>query len=227
MINIKNNSLNEDQLFTQILLFISKHEDETMNLSSSQPILNYLPPKAIKNLLSLCLHPQNVREDISDSQNLFYTFPSLDCALKHEPSLKVIKARPFEVFLHKDEPYILDLEHLGAAIINRNDLSKKDSTGIHQEVLFPILDYIYSNDVCGENGKWQRFHHELMRVFNSKNLIQQECFIGKYRLKKETQVLESHSILGNKLEDCFEIILPWTFSLSDLKKIKNVIEQEF
>jgi len=227
MINTKNNSLNEDQLFTQILSSISKQIHEKMDLSSTQPILDYLPPKTIRNLLHFCFKPNDVFKLSNELANVYFSFPSLELALKEGKNLKVIKARPHEINLNKDQPYILDLEYLGAIIVNPQDISITSYPGIHQQVLTPVLEYIYSKDLWGVNGKWERFHKELMTIFNSKNLIQGECVIGKYSLKKEAQILENHSIIGDKLEDRFEIILPWTFSLSDLKKIKKVIEQEF
>lgn len=89
------------------------------------------------------------------------------------------------------------------------------------------LNYALSPELWGPAGKWTRFHQKLTDLFEKFNLLEAPSEIGFYRLKSKAKLIEKYGFKGDDLGDCYQIILPWDFSLSSLNKLEEIITQEF
>jgi hypothetical protein len=78
-------------------------------------------------------------------------------------------------------------------------------------------------------GKWNRIHHELEGLFESKKILipKNRKSIAHYSLIPEARILEKYGYKGVVGMNSFDIYLPWMFSLDNLNELMQVFSREF
>jgi hypothetical protein len=123
---------------------------------------------------------------------------------------------------------LVDFAPLGAALLSRTtNFEKESGEELHQVTLPLWINYALSPELWGPNGKWPRFHQILNDVFREHDLLDSESYYGYYPLKSKAEKLADLGIKGTRLEKSYLLVLPWTFSKSDLDKLVEIIRQEF
>jgi hypothetical protein len=186
-----------------------------------------LHPKVIKGLLNFMLNPQQEIGPVSFNGRYFAFYSDVACAIEENPGLLVYQGWPYDVFKNRSVPALFDFSPLGALIVSLQPLDHSGPEGVHQHTLAPIVDYIFSDDLWGQSGKWTRFHERLNEIFKKYDLLSGDSFPGRYELKSVFQKLEKRGIMGEFSDDHYVLTLPWTFSLSALVKLEQVIIEEF
>lgn len=158
-------------------------------------------------------------------------FISLEAAERKFPEIKMkFRGDPWAVgkFLSSQIGMaIIDFRPLGVAVVSRSPLQYEPGHELHHHLVAPWLNYALSPELWGNVGKWTRFHERLLTLFNSKNLFFGEAVPGHYPLKSVASKLYDSGFHGTNLDKTYLLVLPWTFSLSALKKLEEVVKQEF
>lgn len=157
-------------------------------------------------------------------------YSSVPEAESNHPGIKLqFKGYPFKFwqFLEsKARAAIIDFAPLGVAVLSKDELSQSPSEGLHRFTLPPWVTYALSPELWGPVGKWPRFHERLHTLFDKYHLLNGEDFPGYYPLKTEARSLEKYEFIGSTHKDQFILNLNWTFSLTALEKIEDVIQRE-
>lgn len=125
------------------------------------------------------------------------------------------------------ESAIIDFPPLGTVVISHNELPPEKEIGLHHHLLSPWLSYALSPELWGAQGKWTLFHARLHQTLKEHNLLDGADSVGYYPLKEQARALESLGFQGTNLEKSYVLVLPWTFSLTELEKLEAIIRQEF
>lgn len=190
-------------------------KSDHLNLSENSPVLAVLPPFLLKEIPDGQFRETNYHfEEFRNSEELMRKFPKAH----------VRKGHPHEIFrfLASSEQLFLEFGDLGSVAINHNasgNQVKKDRMSLW-------LDYALSPELWGTEGKWTRFHEELHKLFEEKNLLQGPAVPGYYPLKSDARSWEKLPISGDLSETCLTLVLPWTFSLTDLRRLKSFVNEE-
>ena len=166
----------------------------------------FLPPFLLKQPNSSYLH---------DAQ---YSFETISA------SSNLRKGRPVEIyrFLSGMEDIDLDFEQLGCVRISRKLEDQKQT----DEIMARWLNYALSPELWGTEGKWPRFHDRLLKLFEKYNLLQGTPLPGYYPLKSEARSWEKMPFRGDFAGGTYTLVLPWTFSLTDLKNLESMLNEE-
>lgn len=206
--------------FSEILQERLKHPETSFNLSLSGEIVGPLHPKIVWKQLELKHNPQ--QEVIPMTLSGWFW----DSAWTKYPELNQEPGRPWNVFrfmTSSAEKMIFHFPPLGSVV-----LSKVPLENTQQDHCLPLwLSYALSPELWGPQGKWPRFHSRLQKLFQSKELLNEGDYPGHYPLKKEAKKLEAFGFLGEDLEEAYVLVLPWTFPLTALEKLEQVVQQEF
>jgi hypothetical protein len=139
--------------------------------------------------------------------------------------------RPWNIyeFLQGSTPSaIVDFKEWGTIALSRTQsFVYHGGNELHHYALPVWINYVMSPELWGPQGKWIRFHQDLSKVLSDQQLLMPNSSLGRYILDSKAQRLESYGFLGSNIENLYHLVLPWSFSLSALKKLIVVIEQEF
>lgn len=199
----------------ETLLQQMKPDSGQLILSEKGPVLDILPPFLLKEIPA---------GDFRETNFHFEEFRSPAELTKKYPEAVLRKGHPFEIFrfLSGSSPVFLDFEGLGCVLLS----SEPTGTEVKNTRMGLWLNYALSPELWGTEGKWTRFHEELHKVFEDKKLLDGHAVPGYYPLKSDARPWERYSLIGDKSESSFTIVLPWKFSLSDLRSLKAFINEE-
>lgn len=206
--------------FSEILQEQLKAPETSFDLSLTGEILGRLHPKIIWKKLELKHNPE---QEVSPLSIPGWSF---DTRTQNYPGMSSIQGRPWEIFRFmnsEEERVIVQFPPLGDILLSKTPLDRPG-----QDHLLPLwLSYALSPELWGPQGKWVRFHARLQDLFKSKALLNEGDYPGYYPLKKEAKKLEAFGFIGSSLEESYVLVLPWTFSLTALEKLEQVVRQEF
>ncbi len=197
--------MKEDQSLPEKLLEQIEKKSDVLNLSANAPVLEFLPPFLLKDFVS---------SSLQEAQYSFEPVPQT-------PSVR--KGRPVEIhrFLTGMNDIELDFEQLGCVRISR----KIHEQNQNDEKMARWLNYALSPELWGTEGKWPRFHERLMSLFEKYNLLDGPALPGYYPLKSDARSWEEMPFQGDLSGSTFSLLLPWAFSLSDLKKLESLLNE--
>lgn len=223
-------NLNETLVFSDLILQQSREKKHGWDLSHDAPLFELLHPKVIKALLHYMKTPDAapVEEFKSDEWRL-QTFANIEEARLSYPHTDILKGHVWvfaDLSKVSHDPVLVDFESLGVAALSHNKLPAS-TVGLHQHLLPIWLNYATSPDLWSSYGKWPRFHERLVNIFKSRNLLQPDSTLGKYKLNPSTQKLEKFGFKGSLEDGSYTLILPWTFPLTALKDLETIVLQEF
>lgn len=191
--------------FASILLKQLDRHAEHLVLTEKAPVLEFLPPFLLKE------STQNVVTTRQEFQKQF-------------PDAIIRRGHPKEIYkyLKGNEDVAFDFDQLGCVFVSRNstqDLSENPGMRLW-------LNYALSPELWGPEGKWTRFHERLHKLLEKHKLLEGSALPGYYPLKIQARSWETLPIEGDRTESSFALVLPWTFSLTDLKKIESLLIEE-
>jgi hypothetical protein len=201
--------MKEAPSLSQILLNQLNQKTEDLNLTEMGPVLSFLPPFLLQEM------PPFTKE----AQYSFQPYKTAAELLKEFPSAQIRRGHPKEIhrFLSGNEDVFLDFDQLGVVC-----LSRKTATSVPtNSQMARWLDYALSPELWGPEGKWTRFHEQLHKLFEKHNLLERNSVPGYYPLKSNARVWEKYPLKGDLSEQSFALVLPWTFSLTDLRKLES------
>lgn len=219
----------ESEFSSQLVNQLNASEN-VIDLSLQGPILDSLPPQILHKKIELELGPQQETTVSRLNDWYLHCFETITEAKSHFPDAQIFGGHPhdFASFLGQaPQVALIDFSPLGVVYLSKQELPAQTGTETHLHLLPLWLRYASSNDLWGEVGKWTRFHSELHQLFKDKNLLISEDHPGYYPLKKELKAIEAFGFQGSELDQTYLLVLPWSFSLTALKKLVKVIQQEF
>lgn len=188
-------------------------------------------PRIILKTLELKRQLATIPEEINLKDFSYQCFEDLSSAEKAHPEVKLkFVGRPWGIYQLLEsglKEAIIDFQSLGSVYLAPFGKEWERGGEQHDHLLPLWLNYALSPDLWGPVGKWTRFHERLMNLFNQHNLLDGKASLGYYPLKEEAKKLESMGLQGTLLNKGFLLVLPWTFSLTDLNKLEAFVEQEF
>lgn len=222
---IKNmtDELDPSMSFSEILSLESQKEHNNLDLRTSAPLFRTHFPPVLKIILQFKQTNFFERLDADrpiDNKYYGYSIESSDLSVKASPGA-------IGKWLNQpSSPCIFDFGPYGKVFLSATPQNQLFENSINQRVIHSLLSYALSPDLWGENGKWIRFHKDLQTLFESKNLLLSSN-TGQYSLHSKAQILSNFGILGDLENECYNLVLPWTFSLKDKEKLERIIRQEF
>ncbi|MFP5384996.1 MAG: hypothetical protein ACLGHN_02890 [Bacteriovoracia bacterium] len=216
--------------FSEELLAQMKDEFP-LDLTLSGPMMKEWHPKVLWTKLQYQNNPERDPDKVQLSGFSYHCFQNFTAAEKNYPEINFkFSGKPWALkkFLEgAEESAIIDFHPFGAVMLTRKNEIFPCGRELHDSLLPVWLDYALSSELWGPLGKWERFHERLMKVCNAHNLLDTEASLGYYPLKSMGEKLEGHGFMGTRLEKSYLLVLPWTFSLTALTKLEEVILQEF
>jgi hypothetical protein len=216
--------------FTEELLAQMK-DDFPLELTLSGPIMKEWHPKVLWTKLQYQNNPEREPDEVQLSGFSYHCFKNFTSAGTYYPDINfkfIGKPWALKKFLEGEEQRaIIDFDPFGAVMLSRQNEHFPRGKELHDSLLPIWLNYALSSEIWGPQGKWQRFHDRLMKTFNAYNLLDTGPTLGYYPLKSIAEKLETKGFLGTRLEKSYLLVLPWTFSLTALNKLEDVIRQEF
>lgn len=213
------------------LLQKQMHDHFPLDLTLEGPIVSHIHPKILWAKLS---HERQLLNPVENAQIggwYFEAFKDLNQAEKKYPGIQlkfVGKPWSFHQFLegHVDQAMI-DFPDIGAAVLSKTELPRIEGNELHHHLIPLWLNYALSPELWGSIGKWPRFHSRLHELFKSRDLLSGNDDIGYYPLKLRAETLQTHGYLGTSLDKTYLLVLPWTFSLTALCRLEEIIRQEY
>lgn len=201
--------MKEAPSLSQILLNQLHQKNDDLNLTEKGPVLPILPPFLLQEM------PPFTKE----TQYSFEAFENAAELLRAFPDAQIRKGHPKEIhrFLSGNEDVFLDFDQLGVVCLSRKPTTSSPSNSR----LARWLDYALSPELWGPEGKWTRFHEQLHKLFEKHNLLERNSVPGYYPLKSNARVWEKYPLKGDLSEQGFALVLPWSFSLTDLRKLES------
>ena len=199
---------------SQILLSQLDRKNDVLDLTEKAPVLSFLPPFLLQEM------PVVAKE----TQYSFQSFANEDELLKAFPGSDIQRGHPKEIyrFLSGNEDVFLNFDQLGLVRLSRN----KSETPQTDFRMARWLDYALSPELWGPEGKWTRFHEHLHKLFEKHNLLERFSVPGYYPLKSNARLWEKYPLIGDLSGNTFALVLPWTFSLTDLRKLEALLNEE-
>ncbi|MFL5783379.1 MAG: hypothetical protein ACJ76H_02145 [Bacteriovoracaceae bacterium] len=183
-----------------------------LTLSETAPVLSFLPPFLLKETMAAPTQPPRFHfRFFKDKADL----PAGVNLLRGHP------ASVYQFLVGTDDIY-LDFDQLGVAHLSRSTMVDEN-----QDLRMRLwLDYALSPELWGPEGKWATFHDRLHKLFEKHNLLDRPPVPGYYPLKSEARSWEKYPLRGDRKEGSFDLVLPWTFSLTDLQRLEELINEE-
>jgi hypothetical protein len=207
--------MKDDMTLAEILLDQMKGKAEVMQLKEDAPVLPFLPPFLLKEL------PGGLSREIDYH---FEAFPHREALKLKYPAAEIRKGHPKEIylFLRGNSEAFLDFDQIGCVYLTTIP------SGVAKSInkMGRWLDYALSPELWGPEGKWTRFHERLHKLFESNNLLEGGDSPGYYPLKSEARSWENFPFQGDARNGVYALVLPWTFSLTDLGKLESLINEE-
>lgn len=217
--------------FSERLQSALKEEKFPLDLTLHAPPIDLVHPKVLWATLLAERDPELEYKSIIIPGWNYACFASVDECSKYYPEIEtILLGKPFELYQFMNSPQataIFDFSPLGAVVLSKDSLTHASTPGLHAHTLPEWLSYALSPELWGEQGKWTRFHSRLHHLFSETNLLKGDDFPGYYPLKEEAQKLVEHGLIGTKFENSYLLVLPWSFPLSALQKLEEVVRQEF
>lgn len=161
----------------------------------------------------------------------FEAFKDVTIAEKKYPEIQLkFIGRPwsFHQFLKSGaESAIVDFPGIGVAVLSKKTLPIQAGNELHHHLVPIWLSYALSPELWGPVGKWPRFHERLLKLLKDHDLLAGPAELGYYPLKLPAEKLKSHGLMGTSLDKTYLLVLPWTFSLSALNRVEEIVRQEF
>jgi hypothetical protein len=207
-------------------------EEFPLDLTLDGPILSRTHPHVLMARL-LYLHNPEQETEVTEVYGWFFDcFESLDDASAKYPGIQLkFTGRPWSInkFLQGNaEKAIVDFAELGAVVLSKSELKTGKRNKLYHHILTAWLTYALSPELWGPVGKWTRFHSRLHELFSSHDLLLSgEDTIGYYPLKSKAAKLHDSGFMGTNLDKSYLLVLPWTFSLTALNKLEEIVKQEF
>jgi len=198
-------------------LFKQSELAPNLDLRSESEVFKIEHPALIKTKVLWNIAPDKLNFDYSDK----YFFDLC-------PKTEVESGKPFQIhrFLSRKGDVQFNLPWSGVHLTSK-PLPKPIAPGLNHHLTQKWLDYALSPELWGATGKWSRFDQDLCELFQKYKLLEERPEIGFYRLNSKVKLIEKYGFRGDDLGNIYQIILPWDFSLSSLKKLKEIIIQEF
>lgn len=216
--------------FTEALLKLG-HGPQIHDLSLNGPISPLTHPKVLWAELQFQNNPQQEAQRLNIPEWNYECFMDLAAAKNKYSNISLqFVGKPWMLgrFLtEKNSEAIIDFKELGVVVISKNLLDLKAKNELCDHVLPQMLNYALSPELWGINGKWPRFHARINKILEKKNLLEGHAYTGYYPLKLEAKKIENSGFFGSEVDNTYLLVLPWSFSLSALEKLEDVIEREF
>lgn len=207
--------MKEDMNLAEIILKQMQEKPEIMKLQESAPVLPFLPPFLLKAL------PEGFSREIDFHYESFEDPFSLK---RKYPQADIKRGHPKEIyrFLSGNVELFLDFDQLGCVFLSPSP------TGEARKIcrMGRWLDYALSPELWGPEGKWTRFHERLHKLFERNNLLEGADTPGYYPLRPDSRSWDNFPFQGDRQNDVYRLILPWTFSLTDLGKLESLVNEE-
>ncbi len=202
-----------------------------LDLTLEGPLMGPAHPKLVWAKLSLEANPEQELPTISVPGWSYQCFDKLSAAQISHPTVKLcFEGRPWAVAKFIQGPQseaIVNFRDLGAVYLFKGIKPLPIVLEKQQYLLSLWLSYALSAELWGPVGKWTRFHDRLHALFHGRNLLAGEGALGYYPLKQSAEWLEGAGFLGTRLDKTYLLVLPWTFSLTALQRLEEVISQEY
>lgn len=207
--------MKESTSLASILLRQLDRKNDRLVLTENAPVLEFLPPFLLKETFPLT---------IPTFQFGFSSFSSKDKLLEKFPEAVVKRGHPKEIyqFLKGSSDAAFDFDQLGFVHVTRDANMGSSDEG----KMRAWLSYALGPELWGPEGKWTRFHEHLHNFLETHKLLEGSSLPGYYPLKLNARSWEKLPIEGDVSDNSYALILPWTFSLSDLKKIESLLQEE-
>ncbi|MES2528284.1 MAG: hypothetical protein V4598_14445 [Bdellovibrionota bacterium] len=197
--------MKEATSIASILLEQLDLKSDRLVLTENAPVLKFLPPFLLKDF----------SPDVLTERKEF---------LKQYPEAILKRGHPVEIYkyLKGNEDVAFDFDQLGCVHLSRHsaqDLSENPRMRLW-------LNYALSPELWGPEGKWTRFHERLHKLLENHKLLEGTALPGYYPLKIQARSWETLPVEGDKTESSFNLVLPWSFSLTDLKKIESLLIED-
>jgi hypothetical protein len=216
-----------DHDWSNELIKQTQSDGSIFNLRSNTQVFAFKHPAVLKALLE---HKNNPQQEypIIPTHSGWNLFCFNDSKRFHNDVIH--KAHPhviWEILNQKPNEAILDFDDLGCVLLTLHKRQEKTELGVHHKTLPLLLDYVFSQDQWGPQGKWTRFHQRLHGIFEKYKLVSENTVPGRYPLTKRASILGSKGFLGTETTSSYVLTMPWTFPLSGLEKLEKTIMQEF
>jgi hypothetical protein len=211
--------------FSQKIFSDISRSRNVFHLDGNSGLYYYSHPALLKENESELTGNPNVA--LSKIQNWhFASYSSLAEALSQHPNIPVFGGFPKDIFNYlKQQPQIalVDFQILGTVILSRDmDLSDRIKWDGYAK-LYHFTSYALSQELWSIHGKWSRFHLSLHALFQKYQLLAAPDSPGYYPLHLSMVKLEKYGFKGLEKSSSYELILPWDFPLSGLRKLESII----
>lgn len=201
------------------------------DLTIDGPIMNQLHPKLIWAKLLMKYQPDSEPTKIEIPGWNSASFANQAEAEKSFPQIQMkFVGRPWSIhqFLKTNQAEaIINFPPLGTVVLSRNLLIHEKGRELHDYLMPHWLNYALSPELWGPHSKWIRLHARLQKLLEDHMLLMSKPKIGYYQLAGKASLLQKKGFMGTSLEKSYVLVLPWTFSLSDMEKLEEIIQQEF
>ncbi len=226
---INNQSQEQDfgRIFSETLLHDIKNRSEEHDLKLRAPIFDLLHPKLIEAKLKFLHNPE--QEPSAFHIPGWFIYPLANTNEAPATFLKVY-GQPFEIgkiLKNNIQEVVIDFSPLGAVLLSRNPQEIAVSQGIHAHLIPVWMNYVLSEELWGNQGKWTRFHERLHALFSKHQLLAGQDYPGFYPLDLKASGLKEFGFEGENVGSTYTLTLPWTFPLTALQHLEKVTAQEF
>ncbi len=206
--------MKESPSLANVLLGQIENKKDRLVLTEKSPVLEFLPPFLMK---------ESIPSSMPENRFGFCSFPSQAKLQEKFPDVLIKKGHPKEIyqFLKGSSDVALNFDQLGFVYLTR-DVSLQNC----DERMRSWLGYALSPELWGPEGKWSRFHERLLNIFEKHKLLEGSPHPGYYPLKIDGRSWESFPFQGDLTKSSYDLILPWAFSLSELKKLESLLNEE-
>jgi hypothetical protein len=215
----------ENEFADELLKQVQK--ESTFDLALDGALWNQLHPKV---LLARLKFENQMPEAVTIPGFHYECFANFAEAKLAYPDIELgFEGRPWTVKKFLDDGHqeaIIYFKELGTIVLSKNELPSRPLPKIYWHTLPLWVNYALSPELWGPQGKWTRFHERIEKIFKEKNLLIQSS-TGYYSLKSQASKLRDHGFNGTEVDKTYVLVLPWTFPLTGLEKLEEVVRQEF
>ena len=205
----------KDSGISQELWERSSRKSEILELKYDSPVLSFLPPFLLREL-----PPGEFRE----TNFHFEYFSNAAELLEKNPGADLRRGHPYEIhrYLSGSTEAYLDFDGLGCVSLSHEPSGAQSP---HTKMTL-WLNYALSPELWGPEGKWSRFHAPLQKLFEDKKLLDGPAVPGYYPLKSNAISWEKYPLSVDRKGSVTSLVLPWTFSLTDLRRLIEMFSKE-
>lgn len=202
-----------------------------VDLTEKAKISDFKHPKVLWAELQYKNNPQQEPVKILIPGWNYECFDCLLTAIKKYPQIShKFMGWPWQIYKllsSGSDEAIIDFQELGSVVISKNPLRLENKNDLCNHTLPHWLSYALSPELWGTNGKWPRFHERISDLLRSKNLLKGQDYPGYYPLVESAHKLKELGFIGSQVDQAYLLVLPWTFPLTSLIKLEEVIQREF